>query len=214
VRTFAELEKQFTSAEAGGFDLRQEQVATLLNEGAERLAARSKWIRAMVQVGPTVAGQGPYRLPDKLVQLEQLYVDGKPWPETDMLTLRQVELGRRALCQAWGDGIYAEEADETGTIKLLRLFPAPELDGLTIEGWGPITPDPLGGEDVLPFPPEFTRAVLDFALAIAYEQIDENPQSATYFLERANGRADELGERMRAKMRTNPRKARVSTLRA
>jgi hypothetical protein len=210
---FSDAVRQFTSAEAGGFDLGEEQVASLLNEGAKRLASRSKWIKGLVEIGPSVAGQPIYELPPKVVQVEQLYVGEAPWTELDMLTLREVALGRRMLRSRWGDGIYAEEASEDGLTKILRLFPTPEADGVLLQAWGAITPGELSGEMLLPFPAEFNRAIVDFAKAIGYEDIDENPQSGTYFLERANGRADELGERAKAKMRTNPRQARLASLR-
>lgn len=211
METFAEAITQFRSAEAGGFNVSDAQTASLLNEGAKRFAARSEHLRAFLTIGVTVAGQNLYELPAKQVRAKVLYVGNVPWTLVDLLQLKEVEIGRRQL-DGQG-GIYAEEASEDGLTKKLRLFPAPEEDGVQLQTWGSILPDTLAGADVLPFGVEYNRGIVDFAKAIAYEDLDENVQGGASFLERANGRADELKEADKRRLGRNPRRAQVATLR-
>lgn len=211
METFADAVRQFRSAEAGGFTLGDEQTASLLNEGARRFAARSEHLKAFVSLGVTVVGQAVYELPDNVCRAQDLYVDGVPYSLTDPRTLQEVVIGNR---QVFGvGGVFAEEASEDGKTKELKIWPVPEAAGIPLQIWGAVMPAPMEDTDVLPFGVEYNRGIVDFAKGIAYEDVDENAQSGTYFIERANGRAEELKEADKKRLGRNPRKARLASLR-
>lgn len=199
METFQEAITQLRSAEAGGFDFGDVQAAALLNEGVRRFAARSEWIKAELNLGVTVAEQEAYPLPDNVVKLRGLAVSGDPYARTDVLALWNYK--NRAVLPRDVAGLFAERFSEDGKIKSVSLYPIPSEAGLAISGVAVITPsEPLADDDKLPFPSEYNRGVVDFAKGIAYEDLDENPQSGTYFAERAAALAEQL--RLEANSRT------------
>lgn len=195
--TFGDALTQFKSAEAAGFNLSDTQAASLLNEGVKRFASRSEWIRAELDLGTTVAEQEAYELPANVVKLKGLQVGEVAYVATDLLTLwqyKQQGLPRRV------DGAYAERYSDDGKIRSFSIYPLPEEDGLALGGLAVLTPEDLEKADPMPFPPEFRRGPLDWSKGIAYEDIDENPESGTYFIERAENLAEQL--RIHANSRT------------
>lgn len=199
METFQEALTQLRSAEAGGFDFGDVQAAALLNEGVRRFAAKSEWIKAELDLGPTVAEQEAYPLPDHVVKLRGVAVSGAPYARTDALALWNYK--NRAVLPRDIAGLFAERFSDDGKIKSFSLYPIPSEAALTISGFAVITPsEELAGEDKLPFPTEYNRGVLDFAKGVAYEDLDENPQSGTYFAERAGALAEQL--RLEANSRT------------
>jgi len=211
MRTFDDAVAQLQGAEAGGFDFSATQAATLLNEGLKRLASRSEWIRTELDLGPTVAAQELYSIPDNVVHVRGLAVGGVPYLLKDVTIVWDVKNGTRSLHLTGGvGGIYAERFDETGIAKQIGLWPIPEADELPIVGLASIEPDDLKGEDQIPFPPEFRRAALDYAKGIAYEDVDENPTSGNYFMGRAETRAEELRQLANRRVSEGPLKIPVA----
>jgi hypothetical protein len=210
VETLADAIAQFQGAEAGGFDLSEEQTVSLLNEGVKRFASVSEWIRAELELGPTIASQEEYNLPGNVVKLLRVAVAGYPFERHDLQTLWDLKLGRLGLARPNEGGVFAERFGEDGIEKKFSLWLPPTDAGQPITGLAAITPDDLKPADVLPFPPEYRRGPLDFAKGIAYEEIDENPQSGSYFLDRANARALELRGLTNSRTGAGPVKARVA----
>lgn len=208
--TFADALAQLQGAEAGGFNFSATQAASLLNEGVKRFASRSEWIKAEVSLGPTVAGQEAYELPANVVKLRGLEVSGTAYVAVDLLTLWQYKQQGLPINV---DGAYAERFSEDGKIKSFSIYPVPDTAGLAIAGLAVITPEDLSGNDPLPFPPEFRRGPLDYAKGIAYEDVDENPDSGTYFIKRADERADELRLDAQSRTGSGPYRIPVATAR-
>lgn len=211
MKTLADAVAQLRGPEAGGFDFSDTQAALLLNEGAKRLAAQSEWIRAELELGPTVAEQEEYVLPDKVVRLLRVAVAGYPYERSDLQTLWDLRLGRLRLAAGGAEGgVFAERFGVDGKTKLFSLWLPPTESGLAVTGLAAITPDDLELTDELPFPEEFRRAVLDYAKGIAYEDTDENPQSGNYFLSRAEAEAVKLRNLANSRTGAGPHKARVA----
>lgn len=210
MRTFGEAIDQLVGAEAGGFDVARTQAARLLQQGVERFASRSEWIKGERSFGPTVAGQEEYELPPEVVKVKGLIVAGTPYVAVDVLTIWQYKMSglpRRV------DGAYAERFNEDGGIRAIGLLPVPDADGLPIEGLAVLLPGELKEEDELPFPVDFRRGPLDYATGLAYEQLDENPEAGAVYLERARGLADELRELGHSRTGSGPVQAPVATAR-
>lgn len=210
MRTFGEAVAQLQGAEAGGFNFSPAQAALLLNEGVERFAARSEWIRAERNLGPTVAGQEEYSLDDEIVKVKGLEIAGVPYTAVDVLTVWQYKQFGLPPQMA---GAYAERFNEDGKIRAIGLLPVPEEDGQPILSLAVLLPGELTAEDELPFPLEFRRGPLDYAKGIAYEDVDENPESGRFFIERANAKADELRELGNSRLGSGPYRIPVATVR-
>lgn len=189
--TFDDAVEQLTSAQAAGFDLKGNQPANLIQEGIRRLAAKSHWIKAQLELGPTVTEQAAYPLEDKIIRLFDVAIANAPYTRRDIRILWDLRAGRSALASEEG-GVFAEAFSEDGKTKTIELFPTPEEGGQPILGLASIYPDPLSGTDELPFPYDHRRGVVDYAKGIAYEDTDENLTSGAYYIERANATAEAL----------------------
>ncbi len=82
----------------GGFDTSSTGVtrATVVGWVLHRyrvMVARSKWRMLRSELGPTVAAQGLYTLPDTAVDVEQLYVDGRPYARVGSSELFELTSG-------------------------------------------------------------------------------------------------------------------------
>lgn len=210
ILTLADAVVQLRGPEAGGFDFSENQAVSLLQEGVGRLAAASQWVRAELQLGPTVAGQEAYELPDKVVKLKNVYVGGMPFTEVSFDDVFGLKNGRLQLVGAGSEGgVFTERFSEDGLSKFFSLWPVPE-DALEVLGLAAIIPDPPGLNDPLPFPVDMNRVVLDYAKGIAYEDVDENQNAGNHFLERAGQKAQQLLERGNARAGRGPYKIPVA----
>lgn len=210
MRTFGEAVAQLRGAEAGGFSFSVEQAGLLLQEGVDRFASRSKWIKAELDLGTTIADQEQYELPSTVVELLGLTIEGVPYNAVDVQTIWQYKLV--GLPQRI-DGAYAERFNDDGKIKAIGLLPVPDADGLSIAGLAVVTPGQLADDDELPFPAEFRRGPLDYAKGIAYEELDENPEAGAYYIERADTVADELRRLAQSRTGSGPYQIPVASAR-
>lgn len=210
MRTLGEAVDQLVGAEAGGFDVSRQRAASLLNEGVERFASRSEWLRGEVVLGPTVVGQEQYQLPTNVVRVKGLIVAGVPYSATDVQSVWQYKvtgLPRRV------DGVYAERYNEDGGIRTIGLLPVPEEGGIDMQALAVLLPGDLKEEDELPFPVDYRRGPLDYATGIAYETLDENPEAGAVYLERGATLADELRRLANSRLGSGPYQIPVATAR-
>jgi len=145
-----------------------------------------------------------------VVKLRGLTVAGVPYTAVDVQTIWQYKLSG---LPGTIDGAFAERYNEDGKIKAFSLLPIPEEAGLAIVGLAAITPGELEDEDELPFPLEYRRGCVDYAKGIAYEDVDENPESGQYFTSRAAALADELREKGNSRIGSGPYRIPVASAR-
>ncbi len=191
--TFDDAVAQLTGAQAGGFAFRPEQSTSLINEGIKRLAESSEWIRAELEIGTTLVGEDLYDLPDNIVRMQEVLINGLRYLLVNRDDILGLEAGRLQVVE-YPDvgGVFCERFSSDGQ-KRISIYPPPEEAGLPIIAEAAIYPDKtLGGADPLPFPPRFRRAIVDYAKGIAYEDMDENPQAGAGYLARADQRGEEL----------------------
>ncbi len=220
MEVFQEAIAQFQGAEAGGFNFSLTQTASLLNEGMKRFAARSEWLKSEKALGSTVNGQEIYgTLDDRLVRLKALTVEDIPYSAKDLITLWRLKTAQLELQLPYGiGGIFVERFSDDGYPLLnerrFSLWPIPTVDGLPILGLAIMTPpnyDPtIDAMRPLPFPVEYNRGILDYAKGIAYEDVDENSQSGTYYMTRGDAKADELRLRSQSHIGKGPYKIPVT----
>jgi hypothetical protein len=193
VETVADVVTQLTSAQAHGFDVKEGQAEIEVQAAVKRVAAASQWIKAQLELGPTISGQSSYVLPDTVVRLFDLIVgENTPYGRRDLRTLWDLRAGRSELLAGEEGGIFAESFSADGKTKSFEVFPAPEESDVLIQGLASIVPADLGPADPIPFPQQYRSAVLDFAVAALYEKADENPQQASAYEGRALKTAESL----------------------
>lgn len=191
--TFDELVARLRSPEGGGFNVSPTRAGELVNQAIRRLAVVSEWIIDERELGPTVAGQDLYDLPDVIAKVKGIKIAGDPmWARASTTGLWDLAAGNVRLEPKFS-GAFAQR--EQGEDKKLGLWPTPGTDGLSIIGLVALTPAPLSGAQVPPFPDDAEDAVQWFAKAIAYEEIDEDLASAQGFRDMALGYAGELKSR-------------------
>lgn len=198
METYADAVEQLTSAQAGGFDFKDEQALKLVVEGARKLAAESHWIKAEPELGPTVAEQAAYELPENVVRLFDLAIDDAPYTRRDVRTGWDVKSGRSV--SAGEGGVFYERFSADGSEKSFELTPAPDESGLAIASLCSVYPATVASGDTLPFPFKYRRAIVNYAKAIGYQDIDENQAVAQGYFERADAEAE--GLRLFANART------------
>lgn len=179
--TFEEAVAQLRGPEAAGFGFSELQAGRLINQGVRDYASASEWIRAILDVGPAVADQKDYLLAANVVKVKRLRLGSGPYSRQNLETLWDLESGLVTLSGT--GGVFVPTFDEAGTDRLITLHPTPGIEevGLPIKALASIFPAAdLSGSDAIPFPDDAWRGVLSAAKAIAYEDVDENPDQATY----------------------------------
>lgn len=212
METIADVVEEITSAEGAGFDVSTAKAERTAQDAVKRLAAASQWIKAELELGPTVVGQAGYSLPDKIVRLLKVAVgENMPYQRKEIEELWDLRSGRDQLVDpAVAGGVFAERFAADGTTKSFDVFPTPEEAGLPITGLASIVPDDLVAGVTLPFPSQYRGAILDFGRAILYEQTDENIQQAAYYEKRAVSTAEGLYLLGNSRSGSGPHKARVA----
>lgn len=211
--SFEEAVAQLRGPEAGGFGISEPQASKVLNQAIRQFASASEWIRAILDLGPAVADQERYLIPPNVVKIKRLRIaQSLPYSRQGIETLWDLQNGQARLAPGWG-GIFVAEYDEDGTVRYVTLWPTPgaEEAGAQIPALASIFPaEDLESADQLPFPEDSTRGVFNAAKSILYEDVDENPEQASYYRDLANGEAEQLRRKANSRVGGGPVKFPVS----
>lgn len=192
METVADVVAQLQGAQGAGFDVGVPQLEIVVQQAVKRFAADSQWIKAELELGPTVADQANYPLPDTVIKLLDVIVgENTPYTRRDIRTLWDLRSGRSELVSQEG-GIFAERFSADGKSKSFDIFPTPEVAGTIVQGLASVVPADLKAGETIPFPEQYRGAVQDFATAALYEMTDENVTQARYYEERAIAAASAL----------------------
>jgi hypothetical protein len=197
----------------GGFDTSAADVtpATVLgwiNEQYRAMVAAAEWLRGDVTLGPSVAGQGRYSLPDAVVQVSRIAVNGgNRWKRVDEEELYDLSQGASRL---YGDvvGVYAEVADlsVTPAVQKIELWPAPSSSGLTISALCSQLPPDLtapavnaGAESTPLVPVDVHEHLADGAIGLGFMRVLSRADLATPFLQKYQAGTAMLVKRRRSR---------------
>lgn len=128
----------------GGFDTSASGVARTVVTGwckarYDDLVIRARWRMAIVALGPTVAAEPDYALPDTTVEAESLRVDSsRPWARVGLTDVWSLETGDTILA-ALTPGVFGPYFDDAGA-SFVRLYPTPESAGLAIDALCAVAP--------------------------------------------------------------------------
>lgn len=200
---FEDAKSQLRGAEAAGFDVSDGQAGKLVNRGLRRLASLSRWVRELRELDTTDVGVAEYAVPDDILSIVALTVGGGR--EYLAVNLRQIwSLQQGSLSLRGAPGAFSDEyGADPATSHKLALYPAPTAAGLAIVAYCAVVPGDYEDGDNLPFPPDMDETIIDAARAMAYEDVDENPDMADYFHKKVNDEAERLRRRANSRVGSN-----------
>jgi len=143
-------------------DLTDSEATQLLNEANVELCVRSRWTVATVDMGPTVAGQETYPLPDEIVELREVYVANAPYSNTDQNTIRRINIGELSMRSY---GLWWTSFDGAGA-QGLSLYPIPS-SAVSLEVLSVVSPPALAADDPFTVPADFHRAAIEYVQGVS-----------------------------------------------
>jgi hypothetical protein len=207
---FEEAKSQLTGAESAGFDLSDAQAGKLVNRGLRRLASLSKWVRELRQIALTVANQAEYAVADDILEIRALTVGGSAeYVSASLSEIWALQQGSKWLS---GDAVGAFSdyyGTDPATSHKLALYPAPTAANLAIVGYCAVIPADYANGAQLPFPSDMDETIIDAARAMAYEDVDENPEMAGYYHSKVNDEAERLRRRANDRVGSNVTRIKV-----
>lgn len=193
----------------GGFDTSSsntsaDTVRSWVNERVREALATSKYRKATVEIGPTVAGQAQYALPEHVVDVRALRVaSGRRWTRASTEELYDLQGGDAWLRSSPGAFAANFEAD---TDPVVELWPAPDEDGSTITLLAAVSLEAeLATGDTIPLPSDLAqRIAVDGAIALGRRRIDEREDLAAGYELRFEKAVQELSRRANSRMGSGP----------
>lgn len=167
----------------GGFDSTQTSTsrATVLgwvNDRFQRAVVDAKWLKAQVELGPTVSGTSTYAIPPAVQDIAALKVNAsRSWkrvtPE-EMWSLQSVDARLRG-----AEGAFAPAYSAAGA-PLVELYPTPSVSGQSISALVAQTPAALtDGAGIASLPDHLFRAIMvDGPIAEGRKVVDERDDLA------------------------------------
>jgi len=187
--------------QAAGIDVEdaENRIGRWINLAVRELATRSKWTRALVELGPTVSDDGTYSLPATVYLVEDLRVGDRHYFRTGLEQLQNAKAGLIAV--TGGGGVFAPTFDSGGA-PAIELYPAPTESGTTIIVNAVVYPGELSGtDDLTAIPEEHHLAIVHKAIATGLSLADEHNDAAEYHESKFNAAIEAL--RRHANMRVS-----------
>lgn len=208
----------------GGFDssATATPAATIrgwINEAIQTALARSKYLKATVDLGPTVAAVDVYDLPANVIGVRTLRV-GLSLPYMAIPSLEDlwaIQAGHSYVTPGGFYGTFSEDGvaplaqDDKPTV---TLTPAPTAAGLAIEAIAAVLPPVIDGTTVgtyvLPVPEDHVRAIaVDGAIGIGLSRVENRADLAAPFDKKWEDAVGELTKRARTRVGGGPRQMRI-----
>lgn len=207
----------------GGFDSTSSAtsdavILSWLNARYYELCAESAYTQAIRELGPTVAGTSEYALPDAVVRVKSIKVDGsRPWIPLKLEDVWELEAGS-AQFTLGAVGGFAETFTEislavtTDGVPQVKLFPTPTESGLTIKALCIVRPNALDASTDIPptLPDDFHEYLVEGAIAMGLRRDDEREDGAAPYEARFKEAIQRLAARQRKRVGRGPIQARVS----
>ena len=206
----------------GGFDktslaTSETVILSWLNARYRELVAESGFVKGVRDLGPTVAGQKEYALPDSIVRVTRLRAGSlRPFAPMALDDLWELHAGHATL-ESGTDGAYAETWREDGTESVM-IYPEPSAEAdqplgadETIEAVCVVLPTALAAGDTGPVvPDDFHEAIVDGAIAMGLLRDDGSAALAAPFEERFQAAIVRLKRRATGRVGKGPVQARVA----
>jgi hypothetical protein len=177
---YSVIQQQYGTAAVG-----PDQVKLWVRAANVEVDARLRWSKGIMNL-VSVADQRNYRLWEAPLEVLEVMYDGAQvspidWNEYLRYYTSDNGVGNPVRWTRWADDIY--------------LHPTPEDTGKTIQVYMRQAPPLLNQDTDLPaVPPEFHRAIVDCALAMAFGDIKDGQQAAAYYLQKYQAEMQMAGQ--------------------
>jgi len=191
------------------FDATDEQILRWLNGKHRTMVVDSECLLASLDLGVS-DGSGFVLVPERVLRLQQLLVDGVPWTRVARADIAALENG--SLLMSGLGGVFAPDAD-SGSDEVLVMYPAPAV-GEALEGYASMRPEDLTAEGRVVTPPEFDEALVHGAAAVGFKRDAEQLAVGQALDAEFLANVEKLRRQVRRKARSGPAQIRVQGLNA
>lgn len=192
----------------GGFDtttgaVSDDTIKGWLNDALRTLVAESQWIKALVELGPTAADEPLYLLPENVLDVREVIVDGKPFGRVGAQEVFAARAYGGYVSDGWG--VFAPGYNAAGQA-VVELFPTPSEAGLAVKALAVISAVAMSANSDSPsvpedFHPALKAKAIATGLRLIYERHDDADRWEREFDDPQSGR----GAVQRLKRRANSR---------
>lgn len=197
----------------GAGDYAQADVLRRVNQAHNKALVGSKWAKATLDMGPTVAGTAFYALPARLIEPLFFSIGGIPTGKAAHADL----YGYQAGVLAWsisGSSLLVADAS-SAAITGVTVIPTPTA-ALSFTVFGPVLPAAdlaLGGTPLTPT--DFDEHLESYALALCRERDDDRMDAGGAFRQLFEGEVEQLRRRAKRLSRgAGPAQIRVAGINA
>lgn len=206
----------------GGFDstssaTSQAVALSWLEARYQEMCAESGYTQAIRELGPTVADQDEYALPESVTRVVGLRVGtSRPWTPVKLEDLWALSAGTARL-EGGMIGAFAEtwseETADAGTEKV-KLYPAPTEAALDVLAICVVSPPALSlSANTAPrVPTDFHEYIVDGAIAMGLRRDDSREDEAAPYEARFKDATGRLGMRRRKRVGRGPIQGRVASV--
>lgn len=192
----------------GGFDTAASDtssatVLSWINEVYREMVSAAEWLRSERSLGVTVAGQDLYDLPDDVIRVSKVAINGSSrWDIVATEELLDLKW-QGGLYLTGSPGVVAQVYDEVTSKQKIQLWPVPQTAGYTIQVLGSILPAALttAGPDATPLlPPDVHEALADGAIGLGRLRVDEREDLAAPYMQKFQAAVGKLVKRRRSRI--------------
>lgn len=173
-----------------GFDVTEDNVLVWLDRRHKTMVRRARVRRALVDVGPTVAGQAFYVV--DVVELLDLKVAGVPYTKALRSDVYANQQGQLCWTGKGTTGLIVEDVDPTTGDGGLTFIPTPTTSGDEIVAYAAIGADTLTLASPLLVGEEYHDALIEGASATGYARDSEQTNVADRNETRFDNKCEEL----------------------
>jgi hypothetical protein len=182
-------------------DLTPEEANARLNQRHKEMVAGARALRERLSVGLTAAGVSDYAIPDEVVEVTTVFVDGQPYDKVDHDTMDDLLTGNLWLRSG---AVFTDAYTGTGTAEV-SLYPTPNASGLAITVRAAVLPPDLVADgDVPSLPFDYHEDLVDAVLATTFLRDEERIGEAQSLEARFQGRIAELRRRLGDRVGSGP----------
>ena len=146
-----------------GLDLEDDEADRLYNEADTEFCVQSGWTQGAVDLGPTVADQAAYELPEEVYEPLEVYVNDRPYDAATKRIVKEIGAGTYRLRAR---GVWWLSVDATG-VQSISVYPTPS-EALPLEADCVVYPPAMEDDTDTPAAPKnFHRALHEYVQAIS-----------------------------------------------
>lgn len=198
----------------GQFATTAARALAALDSRHKQMVRRSRCYRKTVALGPTVVDLASYTVPDDIVEILELRVDGYPYGNARHVDVQTAVFEPLVLT---GSGGVMTRNDSVAGVKQVRLYPVPTTAGDTVDVWAVCTPPTLLTSDdtTVKIPEDYDERLEAGAIGRLMRRLEHRPDLAQPHEQEFADACEELRRQVVREFRgTGPAQIRVIGLNA